>query len=86
MTALCSSDHETQVISGTYIAKGVFENHIIYEKTVADKNGKWWSLRFDRPRDDPTINRWIFRFSNQQVTIGESIFGSIIESYSNRPG
>ena len=87
VTALCSSDHETKFISGTYIAKGVFENHIIYEKPIADKNENWWSLRFDRPRDDPTINRWIFMFSNQQVTIGESIFGSIIEpKYLNRPG
>ena len=86
VTAFCSSDHETQVISGTYIAKGVFGSHIIYEKTVADKNGNWWSLRYDRPRGDPTTNRWIFKFTDQQVTIGESIFGSTIENYSNRPG
>ena len=86
VTAFCSSYHETQVISGTYIAKGVFGSHIIYEKTVADNNGHWWSLRYDRPREDPTTNRWIFMFSDHQVTIGKSIFGSIIENYLNRPG
>ena len=86
VTAFCASDHTTQAISGTYIAKGVFGSHIIYEKTVASKHGRWWSLRYDRPSEDPTINRWIFMYSGQQVTIGESIFGSIIEKYSNRPG
>ena len=99
VTAFCSSDHEKQVISGTYIAKGVFERHIIYEKTVADYNGNWWSLRYDRSSDssresssehpsvDPPINRWIFMYSDQQVTIGESIFDSIIEiHHSNTPG
>ena len=85
VTAFCASDRTTQAISGTYIAKGVFGRHIIYEKTVASKHGRWWSLRYDRPSEDPTINRWIFMYSGRQVTIGESIFGSIIEKYSNRP-
>ena len=89
VTAFCSSAHEKKVISGTYIAKGVFGGHIIYEKTVADDFGNWWSLRYDKPSEDqwrPSTNQWIFMFNKQQVTIGESIFGSIIESYSNRPG
>ena len=90
VTAFCSSDHEQQVISGTYIAKGVFGSYIIYEKTVADYNGRWWSLRYDRPSKDPSVdsstNRWIFMYNDQQVTIGESIFGSNIQNYSNRPG
>ena len=90
VTAFCSSDHEKRVISGTYIVKGVFGSHIIYEKTVADYNGNWWSLRYDRPREDPSIdsstNRWIFMYNEQQVTIGASVFGSTIENYSNRPG
>ena len=77
-------------MSGTYIAKGVFDGHIIYEKTVADSNAKWWSLRYDRSSEDPTTkistNRWIFSFADQRVTIGESIFGSIIKNYLNRPG
>ena len=86
VTAFCSSDHETQAISGTYIAKGVFGSRIIYEKTVAGTEGMWWSLRYDRPSEDPTTNRWIFMYQAQHVSIGESIFGSIIENYSNRPG
>ena len=86
MTAFCSSDHETEVISGIYTAKGVFGSHLFYEKTVADKNEHWWSLRFDRPGENAKTNRWIFMFSDQQVTIGESIFGSIMDKYSFRPG
>ena len=86
MTAFCSSDHTTQAISGTYIAKGVFRSHIIYEKTVTSTTGKWWSLRVGRLGKDPKINRWILMYSAQQVTIGESIFGSIIKKYSNEPG
>ena len=87
VTAYCSSDHEKQVMSGTYIAKGVFGGRIIYEKINADYNGKWWSLRYDRPREDPiSTKRWIFMYNGHQVTIGESIFGSVIENYSNRPG
>ena len=81
VTAFCSSDHETQAISGIYFAKGALGSHIIYEKIIADNNGQWWSLRYDKPREDPATNRWIFKFSDQQVTIGESIFGSIIENH-----
>ena len=86
MTAFCSSDQTTQGISGTYIAKGVFRSHIIYEKTVASTTGRWWSLRFVKLGKYPKSNRWIFMHSAQQVTIGESIFGSIIKKYSNEPG
>ena len=87
VTAYCSSDHEKQVMSGTYIAKGVFGERVIYEKINADVNGKWWSLRYDRPREDPiSTQRWIFMYNTHQVTMGESIFGSVIENYSNRPG
>ena len=66
------------------LAKGVFidklfNNNIIYEKSVADVNGNWWSLRFDTPTDRvPATNQWIFSFSGQRVTLGESIFGSIV--------
>ena len=88
--AFCSSDHEKQVLSGTYIAKGVFEDHMIYEKTVPDYNQQWWSLRYDRPSEDPTskisTNRWIFSYNDDQVTIGKSIFGSVIENNLIRPG
>ena len=87
VTASCQSDHETQVISGTYIAKGVFGGRKIYAKTVADYGGNWWSLRYDKPSEDPIpTNRWIFMYSSQQVTVGKSIFGSVIENFSNRPG
>ena len=91
VTASCSSSHEIQVISGTYRAKGVFNDHIIYEKTVADVNGNWWSLRFDKPTDRvPATNQWIFSFTGQRVTVGESIFGSTIENINapcnSRPG
>ena len=87
MTAFCSSDHEKQVISGTYVAKGAFGDHIIYEKTVADVNQNWWSLRYDRPRGEPiSTKRWIFKFARQRVTIGESIFGLVIENDLSKPG
>ena len=86
MTAFCSSDHETKVMSGTYIAKGAFGDHTIYEKTVADSNEKWWSLRYDKPREDPiSTKRWIFSYADQRVSIGEPIFGSVIENLI-RPG
>ena len=73
-------------MSGTYIAKGVFEDHIIYEKTVADSNAKWWSLRYDKPREDPiSTKRWIFSYADQRISIGEPFFGSVINSLI-RPG
>ena len=77
VTAFCSSAHETKVISGTYIAKGVFGSHIIYEKTVPDRHGNWWSLRYDTPSHDPTNKRWIFKYNHQQVAI---------ENYLKKPG
>ena len=87
MTAFCSSDHEKEDISGTYIAKGAFGDHTIYEKTVADSNEKWWSLRYDKPREDPiSTKRWIFMYADQRVTIGESIFGLVISDDLSRPG
>ena len=87
VTAFCSSDHEKQVISGTYVAKGVFGDHIIYEKTVVDVNQNWWSLRYDRPRGEPiSTKRWIFMYADQRVIIGESIFDLVIENNLIRPG
>ena len=52
VTASCSSSHEVQVISGIYIAAGVFNDRIIYQKTVKDVNLQWWSLRYDQSRLD----------------------------------
>ena len=87
VTAFCSSDHEKQVISGTYVAKGVFGDHIIYERTFADSNQRWWSLRYDEPREEPnSTKRWIFMYADQRVTIGESIFGLVISDDLSRPG
>ena len=87
VTASCQSYHETQVISGIYIPKGVFGGRKIYEKTVADYGGSWWSLRYDKPSEDPiSTNRWIFSYNSQQVTVGKSIFGSVVENFSNKPG
>ena len=71
-----------------YLAKGVFRGRIIYEKINADDNGKWWSLRYDKLKEDSiSTKRWIFMYNDHQVTIGESIFDSIIvKNYSNKPG
>ena len=85
--AFCSSDNETQVISGNYVAQGVFGDHIIYERTFADSNQRWWSLRYDEPREEPnSTKRWIFMYADQRVTIGESIFDLVIENNLIRPG
>ena len=85
--AFCSSDNETQVISGNYVAQGVFGDHIIYERTFADSNQRWWSLRYDEPREEPnSTKRWIFMYADQRVTIGESIFGLVISDDLSRPG
>lgn len=90
VTASCSSSHEVQVISGTYVAAGVFNDRIIYQKTVKDVNLQWWSLRYDKPSEDPRFNsaydRWIFSYQGQQVTQGQSSFGSIIENCRYRQG
>ena len=81
MTTSCSISPEAELISGTYMAKGVFEGRIIYEKTAADRNGNWWSFRYEN-----SSNHWSFSSDTRRVTIGQSIFGSIIEDCSNRQG
>ena len=81
VTASCSISPEAELIPGTYTAKGVFEGRIIYEKTVADRNGNWWSFRYES-----SSNQWNFSSDTRRVTIGQSIFGSIIEDCSNRQG
>ena len=68
----------TDTISGTYMAKGVFDGRIIYEKTVAD-GGYWWSFRYKS-----SSNQWDFWPSKIQVTIGQTMFGEIIEDCSNK--
>ena len=75
MTALCPSKHERQVISGTYHAKGVFGDNLIYEKNVADANKQWWSLRFDS-----VTGRWIFMYLSRHIRVGNTEFGSIIQN------
>ena len=83
VTASCSSSHEVQVISGTYVAAGVFNDRIIYQKTVQDVNLQWWSLRYNRWW---SYDQWIFSYQGQQVTQGQSSFGSIIENCRYRQG
>ena len=56
------SYHNREVISGTYQAKGVFAGRLIYEKTVQDYNGMWWSMRWDAQN-----NRWEFNWGGQKV-------------------
>ena len=90
VTASCSSSHEVQVISGIYIAAGVFNDRIIYQKTVKDVNLQWWSLRYDQSSEDPRFHsayhRWIFSYQGQQVTHEQSSFGSIKENCRYRQG
>ena len=66
ITASCSWDWNSVVLSGRYRAAGIVEGRLIYEKTSPDANENWWTFRFDS-----STNGWIFKYSSSQINVGK---------------
>ena len=79
--AECSDSFEAKQITGEYSPVGGYNGRTIYERTLKDANGNWWSLRFD-----DSTNRWILKWQPTQIKVGEEHFGTIIENCLGKSG